>query len=165
MGKGQQQRILFGFGLWGWHTDGVRRSQYSLSNFCTAKIFCVWEFYALSSETVPVFLRNNGAAKCMQKNDLSGAVPIHFWILNSHIFFFLLFEYPWWRKALNILMCSRVRWPSYCSLVCVSLLWGLGFSLPFPFSAVNLVIEQKALQCQTLDKARLEGEECGQPLT
>lgn len=66
--------------------------------------------------------------------------------------FFFIFQYPWWRKALSILVCSRVRWPSYCSLVCVSLLQGLGFSFPLLFSAVNLVIEQEALRCQTLDK-------------
>lgn len=37
-------------------------------------------------------------------------------------------------------------------VVRVSLLQGLGFSFPLLFSAVNLVIEQEALQCQTLDK-------------
>lgn len=86
MGKGQQQRILFGFGLRGWYTGWYGRAgTCSVTSVLPRSLF---ENSMLSfPEMVPVFLRNNGAAKCMQKNDLSGAVPIHFWILNSHIFF------------------------------------------------------------------------------
>lgn len=52
----------------------------------------------------------------MQKDNLSAVGLIYLTTLNSHVF-------PFWtslmKKALNILVCYREGWPSYCSWVCV----------------------------------------------
>lgn len=152
MGKGQQQRILFGFWIMGLAHKQCRGELELLQLLLYCQDVCVrilcYPFLdcpCLFKETMELL---NVCRKMIFQ--LLCLYICELWI--AMFFFFFLFEYPWWRKALNILVCSRVRWPSYCSLVCVSLLQGLGFSFPLLFSAANLVIEQEASQCQTLDK-------------
>lgn len=165
MGKGQQQRPSFGFGI----VEPAHKQQRAelklphlllhCPDLCAATVLC-YPF----PDCPRLYKRNNGAAKCMRKDDISllCLYICELWIAV----FFPHFEYPWWRKALSILVCSRLRWPSYCSSVCVSLPRGLGFSLARLFSAVNLVIERGGIAMpDTWQKARLEGEEWGQPLT
>lgn len=82
------------------------------------------------------------------------------------IFFFFLFECPWWRRALNILVCSRVRWPSYCYIgVCLSTARPCLFFFLSSSQQWTLLLNRRHRNAMQSTKARLEGEERGQPLT